>query len=370
MKIKINETVLKSIATKLEKGIKGNSRNAQDGYLFWEICDNELMITANEGTFKIVVQVDCDIYCGADTKFWIDGKTFIALANKALTDTEITVDIDKLHIESGAIKANIQMADFETYVVSDMSNFAQTITINTKDMQTALAQTLPFVAFDNTRPILTGINISYDKQTNALAFVALDGFRLAKVSTNAEMTITEDINITIPNKAMYALLAILKSTSETTLTLSFAETKCTIAIGDTKVYSNIFADRFMNYNNILNAMSNKSLTVDVTEIKNAIDIIKIVSGDNNANVCVLEIDNGNISLSAKKPTADGVVTVKGDCANFPDSFRIAFNSNFLYSAFNSCTTDTATIWLKEPNSVAKIISDNAVFVVLPVRLIV
>lgn len=215
-------------------------------------------------------------------------------------------------------------------------------------------------AKDETRPILTGINIKNNK------FAAIDGYRL---SIRESDKFTSDLNITMSNEQWTALLKIINKKSNNTINVY---TDCDnkylrYEINDNiELESELMEGEYIKYESIIpeTKESNTTLHIDDDEI---MDKFNLINKLNDKNVYTEININDIIEIKAKDQENIIKDELKGNVKG--ENILIAFNNKYLIDSFKYYEKDKFNIYLYSSVSPIVVTQDNkSLELILPVRL--
>jgi len=118
-----------------------------------------------------------------------------------------------LSMKCDRFEANIKGLDAAEFpVIPQVGNQPVVATIKASVLHGALTQLVFVAATDDTRPVLTGVQIELD--SGKLKMVAADGFRLATLNVEADCKVIERTSIIVPGRALAELGRILPGGDE------------------------------------------------------------------------------------------------------------------------------------------------------------
>lgn len=234
------------------------------------------------------------------------------------------------------------------------------------------------VSTDETRPILTGVLLTFDGGT--LKMVATDTHRLAV--RNAVLEGGEgNATAIIPARALNELLRLAGDEDVVSISLAQGQARFEVrskddsgAAGKTRVsmVTRLLEGQFPNYERVIPTSFDRKLTLETAEFSKAVRRVAIVARDN-ANRVVLETEGAQLVLSAE---SGGVGSVRDEIevAREGDDIQIAFNAKYLTDVLNIVETEGVVLELSEPlrPGVLRPIGDNAtdyLCVLMPMQVI-
>lgn len=235
-----------------------------------------------------------------------------------------------------------------------------------KDSKSLLEQTervLFSASRDETRPILTGVNIFSDEETRAV--VSTDGFRLSLYTKSDEERVPNSI---VPSPF---LRTVLKQTSPQKATVYFSEEEKTILVeeGETKYFSRLLEGAFPPYKKVLPTEHTTHVEVDKEELQRNVKLISIFAREQ-SNVVVFEISKNGLLVRPKRQE-EGVNKATLEVVFEGDNITIAFNYKYVLDFLQNATEKTITIDLLRPD--APVVfreqsNKDFIHVIMPVRI--
>ena len=376
MKFEINVSDLKQATGEVSKGLGSAKLNEIFGGLLIETNNDFITLTATDGIIRIEKNIKADIY-EQGTEL-VNAEMFSGVINQLNTNEAVTIysKDNSLHIKSKRINVKQKIFERINYPkVDSTTENANTITINATDFACAVNRALVCVSKDDSRPIMRGVNISY---TNGkINIVGCDGYKLAKSTLsnfNANKDIDNNFNVTIPSRAMAIAQSVC--TNSENINLTFEKSKLIISTNDTKIYSGLLDDKYFDINRIIPNGFKFSAMVNVSDLRQALNLSLVVGHGNFANISKINIpttDNGGIiKILANAATADcdTEITAKFDTTGTKD-FTIGMNTNYMLDCFKTIKNDDIKLNFNENNKPMVITStenDNYLFLILPVRI--
>lgn len=164
--------------------------------------DDELVLTSSNTDIGIEVRIDDQSLDVSKTgKAAIPGKFLIDIIRKvnskviefALIEEKIIV------IRAGRSEFKLRLMDIEDYPEIDFLDLSKPVIMENHLLKSIIKETNYATATNEKRPILTGVNFKYEKDT--LYVVATDSYRLSQKEIKLRYEI-DPFNIVIPNKSL------------------------------------------------------------------------------------------------------------------------------------------------------------------------
>ena len=245
---------------------------------------------------------------------------------------------------------------------------APTFALKSGDLRDVIAKTVLFTAQDNTRPLLRGALLEVDDHNNTLTAVALDGYRLAKV-TKPVIRPTASTKIIVPGRALEEMRRMLVDDKEE-IDIILENKFVQIALGSTVFASRLIEGDFVNYKQIIPHEFATNVVVETNAFKTAIGRTALLTNSNKVNLLTLSTGANCLELLADSEM--GRINERVAANLNGQDLRIAFNSKYFLDALTGITDEF--IQLSFNNALAPCVLTSAkpngdyLFLILPVRL--
>jgi len=211
--------------------------------------------------------------------------------------------------------------------------------------------------------------IKIEIENNVFFTVATDGNRLAAKYCNIE---NQDINCTIPEKAVASLIRSLSDDEEKTVNISVDKNQICISKENYVLISRLLEGKFVNYKRIIESEFPKVLTVNVKELVLSMERCLLLMSDKLRMPVICEIADGFMKIACKTTlgSIDEEIPVEIKDSDFSD-FNINFNPRFMLEALQKTNCEEVMIAFDSSLKPFKItpIEDNGefIFIIVPIR---
>ncbi len=237
----------------------------------------------------------------------------------------------------------------------------------------------PAAAKDESRPILTGVNMMFGN--NVLTCAAADGFRLAVDGASIDRDCTVEVTekeatkrvpqtFIVPARALLEVIRTIKADDKVTI---YAKSNVIIFSTDyVAVSSQIIDGKFPPFEAIIPKTSAMSVTVDRAEFTKAIKTASIFARETaNILVCTVKSSGGVTVPStftvASHSAGNGDNETSMDAAANGD-LEIAFNSRYLLEMMSVLVGGQATLNLNNSAAPGMVTEGSYTFVVMPMHI--
>lgn len=323
-----------------------------------------LVIRATDETLSIMVRVhECEF--DESARFVVSGKSFMEWVSKFKGNGRMTLHYDgtKLTALYGGSRCDFATINADEYPTGNNLDWeVASVAADSGVLSDALMRVAFAVDTTNTKPILSGVNISALEEASRVTFAALDGYRLAThtiwVQHNDDRKIA---NVTIPAAAAKTIASMAAASGgETILTVNkssvaawingvFIRTR--LLKGDYPDYKKLFPDINgagyieVNREDLIDALTRASIAVN---------------GETNK-LLRLSVEEGGelLRISANGATMQAGENVECNAVGFDlANTQLAMNANYLLQAVKA-DDENETVKLYPHNGMHLVLANNA-----------
>ena len=333
----------------------------------------------NEGLFLTATNNDIDIECFIDKKYIdnivstgtiiIQGKYLLEIIRK-LPDGLINIEIiDGLKILIYTQNSNFNLNGIDSSEFPNISLDISTnpIILSKKVIKNIVNQTLFATSMQESRPILTGINLKIEG--NKMECIATDSYRLAKKIVELDSAVENLINIVIPGKNIGELAKILNDNDEN-VEIHIFSNKILFKFDNILFQSRLLNGTFPDTSRLIPDTFELEIKTDLDELYSVIDRAALLTSEKDKNIVKFECDGNEVIVSSNSPEI-GRVEEKMDVEKNNDTnIKIAFSSRFMMDALR--TVESKDVVLCFNNDVQPMIikdskDDTLLQLILPIK---
>jgi len=280
---------------------------------------------------------------------------FAGIINK-LPDELFTFEVNT-QLQASISSANsfftINALDAASYPYLPEIDSSDAFTLPVELLKTVIEQTVIAVSKHESRPILTGVNLSIEE--GQLKAVATDSHRLSQRVISVDVPEDLSFQIVIPGDSLTELSKVLSDDIEE-VSVALADNQILFMTEDTHFYSRLLEGNYPQTDQLIPDNSSTQLTVEVSALKGAVGRTSLLSHAGKNNIVKLTIEDGDLQLTSNSPEVGyveedvGVETIEGD------DLEISFNPDYLRDALNTFEGNQVTL---------KLISTLRPFVIVP-----
>jgi DNA polymerase-3 subunit beta len=309
------------------------------------ITANVLLMT-DSGRLKLAA-TDLDISMSAWVGAKIDEPGATTVPSRLISDfvsslppgtvnLEIGDRARQMKLECARNESTINAMDAEDFPRLPTFNDGIRLSLDPKVLRKTIERVEFAAASDDSRPVLTGIQVKSDGKV--VTFASADGFRLA-VATVALATDTDAFEVIVPARALRELSRLVNDASEPVeMRINPQKTQVIFAMTDVELVAQLIQGTFPNYSNLIPENSVSRAVVNVEEFKREVRIAAIFARDGSG-IIRLQFSPGDgmpgtLKVSAK---AEEVGDNNGEIDTVLDGpeAKIAFNSRYLSDVLNA-----------------------------------
>ena len=229
-----------------------------------------------------------------------------------------------------------------------------TFTVPAKALAAAIEKVLPFASKDDTRPVLTGVLASFEK--DALTMVATDSYRMGISRTPLTDGPEEKVQKIIPARALKEVVRLAELTE--TIKVAPTENAAMFSAQGVLISSRLIDGAFPQFERLLPEKFERSYSVGRLQLMAALRRVAIFCGnDTPPRPVVLSFESGEGSLTGAelliKGSSEGMgaahetVPLSGEGVS-GDAFTAAFNPTYLTSAIAAAGSENVTMKFNGP----------------------
>jgi DNA polymerase-3 subunit beta len=349
---------------------------------------NNILLETDQSRLKMVAtNLEMAISCWIGAKVEEEGT--ITVPAKLLTEFISSLPKDKVEV-SMAPKTktlSVRCARYEARISGlDAKDFPPipkvedgiATSIEVEALRQAISHVVFAAASEESRPVLTGIDVKFDGSQMTLA--AADGFRLAVYKLNTSKPVTEKTEVIIPAKTLAELNRLMGDQEEPVEVFisqkgsgaGHGGTQVLFKLKNIELVSQLIQGSFPQYEQLIPQSSTTKATVDVAEFLRATRTAAIFARDGTGIVRLMmvpggELTPGKMTISARsEEIGDDVGEI--DAILTGGEAKIAFNGKYLtdvLSALKEAQVSLETTSPSSPGVIKPVGSDNYIHVVMP-----
>ncbi len=235
----------------------------------------------------------------------------------------------------------------------------ETIQLSAIALTEGLRNSLFSASPDETKQILTGVHLTLKE--DGLEFAATDGHRLAVVeppvpeateASSKKKADLQELDVTIPAKALQELTKMLDRQSESSVAVKFDRGQAVFEWVDQRLTTRLLEGQYPNYRQLIPKQFGYQATVERRLLLSAVERIAVLADQKN-NIVKMTLNNskGTLSLSVDAPdVGSGEETIPAQITG--EDLIIAFNVKYLLDGLKTLNTSEIQMQFNTPTSPA------------------
>jgi DNA polymerase-3 subunit beta len=338
-----------------------------------------VLITTDQSRLKLAAtNLEIAISCWLGAKIEEEGA--ITIPARLLTEFTNSLPNDKIEIALNQKTLQLKCARFEARIngldaqdfppIPQVSDGLET-KIEIKALKDGIEQVTFAAATEESRPVLTGVQLEFDG--DKLAMAAADGFRLAVHNTSLLSPVKNKTAIIVPARALNELHRFMTDQEEPVeITVNQQKSQILFKLKNIEMVSQLIQGSFPNYSQLIPQSYVTRAVVDVAEFLRAIRMASIFARDGSGIVRLMvspgvELTPGKMNISARaEEVGDNVGEI--DALVDGEAAKIAFNAKYLsdvLSVLEEKQVALETTTSSSPGVLRPVGSDNYIHVVMP-----
>jgi len=342
------------------------------------ITQNVLIATDQSRLKLAATNLEIAISCWLGAKIEEEGA--ITIPARLLTEFISSLPNDKIDIALTQRTLQLKCARFEARIngldAQDFPPIPQVADglatkIEIEALRDGINQVTFAAAAEESRPVLTGIQLEFDG--DKLAMAAADGFRLAVHNTSLLSSVKNKTAIIVPARALNELGRFLTDQEEPVeITVNQQKSQILFKLKNIEMVSQLIQGAFPNYSQLIPQSYVTRAVVDVAEFLRAIKMASIFARDGSGIVRLVvspgvELTPGKMNISARaEEVGDNMGEI--DALIDGEGAKIAFNAKYLsdvLSVLDEKQVALETTTSSSPGVLRPVGTDNYIHVVMP-----
>lgn len=374
MKVRIKKNVLFDGINKVSKAISTKNLIPTLAGIKFELNKKGLTLTAsnNDITIQNFIPIKKDeIITEKDGIVIIQGRDILEIV-RVIPEEYINIELfDEskilIYTDDENIKYDLNIIALNQYpniLLEKSDNF---IKMSIGDFLDLIRETAFAASDDDTRPVLTGINLDITKEN--LECVVTDSYRLTRKIIKLNDRVEENHNIIIPKKNILDFTKII-SNSDEFVNLHIFNDKILLETENTLFQSRLIAGSYPQTSKSIPKEFNLVINVDRKQFYTIIEQASILNNDKDKNIVSINIKENMLyaqSISNEKGSAKMKMVIEN---NSKEEINISFSARFMMEALNALSTNTVEISLineVKPIILKNNVEDNLLQLILPIR---
>ena len=339
MKFTVNKTeIVKALSSTLGVVEKRQALPILSNILL-NIEDNTISITATD--LESEVKTTCTpIKVDSTGSTTTSAKKLNELCRLLPDNSEISISLDgdKLSVESGSGKYSISTLPSEDFPVFDVISENTEFTILGSVLRNLINKTSFAMGNQDWRHYLNGMYLNIEDKN--ITAVTTDAHRLA-ISTNTTKTsVSGEVSGIVPRKSINEIGKLLSDSSEE-VSLSLGSNTIMLKTSSTSFVSKLIEGKFPNYEQVLPSGESSVLSVNTKQLSEILGRVSVLSSDKFKGI-KLNIKPNEVLVLANNPEQEeGKESFKSQFSG--EEMEIAFNVNYIQEVLSNIDSNDCNI---------------------------
>ncbi|MDY0394724.1 DNA polymerase III subunit beta [Virgibacillus halophilus] len=263
---------------------------------------------------------------------------------RKLPENKVAFEADdnmKVTIRSGRAEFNLNGQDAEEYPQLPIVQTDQSFDMPIALLKTMIKQTSFAVSTMETRPILTGVNVTLEN--NNLNFTATDSHRLASKDLPVEATGMQFSNIVIPGKSINELYKILDD-SEENVEISVTNNQILFKTKHLNFLSRLLDGNYPQTSRLIPDQVKTVIHAKTKDLIHTIDRASLLAKEERNNVVKLSTcGQDSLEISSNSPEIGNVTEEVSVTAIEGEELKISFSSKYMLDALKAIEVEDIKI---------------------------
>lgn len=263
---------------------------------------------------------------------------------RKLPEDMVEIETDEnlnVTIRSGKAEFNLNGLDAEEYPQLPQLQVDDSFEMPIDLLKSMIKQTVFAVSAMETRPILTGVNLTL--KHNNLTFTATDSHRLASRSVPVEAANLEFNNVVIPGKSLNELYKTLDD-SEQTVEINVTSNQILFRTKHLNFLSRLLDGNYPETSRLIPDQSKTVIHAKTKDLINSIDRASLLAKEERNNVVRLQTKGNNIlEITSNSPEIGHVSEELAVSSIEGEELKISFSSKYMLDALKAMEVEDVKI---------------------------
>ncbi len=242
--------------------------------------------------------------------------------------------------------------------------------VSPKALRDAIHSVVFAAASEDSRPVLTGVNVELSEDKLTLA--AADGFRLAVTHCSLTEPVSEQLSVIVPSRTLSEVERLIEGDDPISIVITPQRSQILFKMKNTEVVSQLIQGTFPNYSQLIPESRDTRVVVSLSELQRATKTAAIFAKDGSG-IVRLQVElagsgpSGKLVISSRaEEIGDNEGEIQAEIEGAPG--RIAFNSRYLADVLNVISQEKVALEIttsSSPGLIKASDDDNNIHVVMP-----
>lgn len=274
-----------------------------------------------------------------------------------------------IEVRGDRVEASINGADANEFPPIPSVDEGVATKISGRALREAIHQVVLAAAVEDSRPVLTGVNLELEGSKITLA--AADGFRLAVRTAELLEPVSEKLSVIVPARTLSEIERLIDGDDPIDVVFTTQRSQVLFRLKNVEVVSQLIQGTFPNYSQLIPQERTTRAVVDLGELQRATRTAAIFAKDGSG-IIRLQINpgaggTGKLTISSRaEEIGDNTGDIEADVEGAEG--KIAFNSRYLSDVLGVLGKDKVALEMttsSSPGLIRPIDDEDYVHVVMP-----
>ncbi|MBE6138632.1 MAG: DNA polymerase III subunit beta [Firmicutes bacterium] len=333
MKLKIKQNILMEHLNYVIKGISNKNLIPILNCIKFDLTNEGLYLTSTDNEIMINTFIKKEDIENIDTlgNIVVSGRYIYDIIRKLpneIIDIEEVMD-SKVYISTSNSSFNLNCNLVNDFPKIELEESKNPVSITQKVFRNIINQTIFATSTQESRPVLTGINIKIND--NTMECTATDSYRLAYKKVELSQALSENINIIIPTRNLNELIKLLTDEDEL-INIHIFNNKVIFKFSTIVFMSRLINGTYPDTSKLIPNEFKTEILVNLRDFYNSIDRASLLTNEADKNTIKLNIDESRIILTSNIPEIGNVTEKVQIIESNNNDIKIAFSSKYIMDA--------------------------------------
>lgn len=331
--------------------------------LMLHLKSNELTVTGSD--IDLTIQVKLEVAGSDEGEVFLPVRPFVDIV-RSLPPGSVSVSLGEqiLVVTDSEVSSEFQVRTSSlTDQVSVPQVEGETITVLASEFAAGLRRVVPAARKDDSRPILTGVLVA--TKDSGLRLVATDSFRLGLNNLAGMKMAVDETGVIIPSRALEEITRLIGE--EKSLEVKLDDNNAIFQVANVTVITRLINGDFPSYEGLIPKDHPNQLTVERTEMLEAIKRVRLVGNDDTP--IRVKMEQNLLTLSSGADAGEARVIIKA-IDYVGEELEIAFNAKYLSDGVEAADSERICLSTADPLKPAilkKAEDSDFLYLLMPVR---
>ena len=295
---------------------------------------------------------------------------FINSLDRQHVEIKTTSPAKGIELKGEHVQATMNGADASEFPPIPSVDEGISTKVAPKALRMAIHQVVMAAAVEDSRPVLTGVNV--ELEGTKLVLAAADGFRLAVHTTELLEPVSEKVSLIVPAKTLQEVERLIDGDDPIDIVVTPQRSQILFRLKNVEIVSQLIQGTFPNYSQLIPQERSTRAVVNLGELQRATRTASIFAKDGSG-IVRIEVTPGSGGAAGKltvSSRAEELGDNTGDIAAEVEGGdgKIAFNSRYLSDVLGVLNEEKVALEMttsSSPGVIRPVGDDHYVHVVMP-----